>query len=541
MQESKLFKLKILMEENSNVNYRLPLLLALTLAIGLVLGNLLSPRSSDSELSSGAAKYRKMQDIIEVLDKKYVDSLNGEELFEQTISDMLHKLDPHSNYIAAKDLAEMTESINGEFGGVGVRFFILRDTVCITNVIAFSPSSKAGLKAGDKIIEVNGKKIAKKKITNDKVMSLLKGKENTIVTVKIDRNGKQFTKEIVRGAIPIESVLSAYMIQPKIGYIKIDQFSATTTDEFRKAAEYLKSKGMTKMILDLRNNGGGILQSATDIADEFLKKDLVIVKTKGEHTRSEVYRSTGGGMLESTELVVLINAQSASASEILAGAIQDNDRGTIVGRRSFGKGLVQEDVKLRDGSNLRLTIARYYTPTGRCIQKPYKEGYEEYMNDQLDRYDSGELYVQDSTYFNDSLKYKTPKGKIVYGGGGIMPDVFVPLDSSGSSWYFTDLRYSQSFNAFAFDFVQNKRNTWKSVAEFDKKFTVNDAILNRFTAFAAKEYKIKFVKSDFNHSKGLIARTLKAEIARQLWLEDGYYQVSNKYDREVQTAIKQLK
>lgn len=295
------------------------------------------------------------------------------------------------------------------------------------------------------------------------------------------------------------------------------------------------------MILDLRNNGGGILQSATDIADEFLKKDLVIVKTKGEHTRSEVYRSTGGGMLESTELVVLINAQSASASEILAGAIQDNDRGTIVGRRSFGKGLVQEDVKLRDGSNLRLTIARYYTPTGRCIQKPYKEGYEEYMNDQLDRYDSGELYVQDSTYFNDSLKYKTPKGKIVYGGGGIMPDVFVPLDSSGSSWYFTDLRYSQSFNAFAFDFVQNKRNTWKSVAEFDKKFTVNDAILNRFTAFAAKEYKIKFVKSDFNHSKGLIARTLKAEIARQLWLEDGYYQVSNKYDREVQTAIKQLK
>ena len=529
------------MEENSNVNYRLPLLLALTLIIGLYLGNLLSTGSSEYQLSGGAAKYRKMQDIIEVLDKKYVDSLNGEELFEQTISDMLHKLDPHSNYIAAKDLAEMTESINGEFGGVGVRFFILRDTVCITNVIAFSPSSKAGLKAGDKIIEVNGKKIAKKKITNDKVMSLLKGKENTIVTVKIDRNGKQFTKEIVRGAIPIESVLSAYMIQPKIGYIKIEQFSATTTDEFRKAAEYLKSTGMTKMILDLRNNGGGILQSATDIADEFLIKDLVIVKTKGEHTRSEVYRSTGGGMLESTELVVLINAQSASASEILAGAIQDNDRGTIVGRRSFGKGLVQEDVKLRDGSNLRLTIARYYTPTGRCIQKPYKEGYEEYMNDQLDRYDSGELYVQDSTYFNDSLKYKTPKGKIVYGGGGIMPDVFVPLDSSGSSWYFTDLRYSQSFNAFAFDFVQNKRNTWKSVAEFDKKFTVNDAILNHFTAFAAKEYKIKFVKSDFNHSKGLIARTLKAEIARQMWLEDGYYQVSNKFDREVQTAIKQLK
>ena len=527
--------------EDSKLNYRLPLLLALTMAIGLVLGNLLSTGNSDTNLSGGAAKYRKMQDIIEILDKKYVDSLNGEELFEQTISDMLHKLDPHSNYIAAKDLAEMTESINGEFGGVGVRFFILRDTVCITNVIAFSPSAKAGLKAGDKIIEVNGKKIAKKKINSDKVMALLKGQENTIVTVKIDRNGKQFTKEIVRGAIPIESVISAYMIQPKIGYVKIDQFSATTTTEFREAAEFLKAKGMTKMILDLRNNPGGILQSATDIADEFLKKDLVIVKTKGEHTRPDVYRSSAGGMLESTELVILINAQSASASEILAGAIQDNDRGTIVGRRSFGKGLVQEDVKLRDGSNLRLTIARYYTPTGRCIQKPYKEGYDEYMNDQLDRYDSGELYVQDSTYFNDSLKYKTPKGKIVYGGGGIMPDVFVPLDSSGSSWYFTDLCYSQSFNAFAFDFVQTKRTAWKTVTEFNKQFTVTDDLLNRFTKFAAKEYKIKFVKSDFVHSKALIARTLKAEIARQLWLEDGYYQIVNQFDNEVKQALKSLR
>lgn len=224
--------------EDSKLNYRLPLLLALTMAIGLVLGNLLSTGNSDTNLSGGAAKYRKMQDIIEILDKKYVDSLNGEELFEQTISDMLHKLDPHSNYIAAKDLAEMTESINGEFGGVGVRFFILRDTVCITNVIAFSPSAKAGLKAGDKIIEVNGKKIAKKKINSDKVMALLKGQENTIVTVKIDRNGKQFTKEIVRGAIPIESVISAYMIQPKIGYVKIDQFSATTTTELEKLLNF---------------------------------------------------------------------------------------------------------------------------------------------------------------------------------------------------------------------------------------------------------------------------------------------------------------
>ena len=520
--------------------YFLPVVLSLCIALGLWIGKSMTNGINNS-VSGGSAKYQKMQDIIDVLDQRYVDSLNGEALFEQTISDMLHKLDPHSNYIAAKDLELMNESIQGQFGGVGVRFFILRDTICVTNVIIGSPSDQAGLKAGDKIIKVDGKNVAKKKITNEKVMALLKGNENTTVNLQLLRNGKLITKNVVRGSIPIESVISAYMIEPTIGFIKIDQFSVNTSQEFRKAALWLNQKGMKKLILDLRNTGGGVLQSATDIADEFLSKNLPMLKTKGEHTKSQTYRATAGGILESTELTILINVNSASASEILAGAIQDNDRGTIIGRRSFGKGLVQEDVRLRDGSNLRLTIARYYTPTGRCIQKSYDAGYEEYMSDQMDRYDNGELYAPDSTLFADSLKFKTPKGKIVYGGGGIMPDIFVPFDSSGTSWYFTDLRFSQAFNAFAFDFVQQLRNKWKTIEDFDKNFTVSDAVLTQFVQFAQKEIKIAKNKEGLAHSKTLIVKTLKAEIARQLWLEDGYYRITNKTDNEVQRALKYLK
>lgn len=529
------------METNSKNNYLLPIIFAGCIALGLWLGNALSPNGFDFSDSEGAAKYQKIQDIIEVLDKKYVDSLDADELFEQTISDMLHKLDPHSNYIPAKDIQLMKESIEGKFGGVGVRFFILRDTICITNVIDGSPSFRAGLKSGDKIIQVDGKKVAGKKITNERVMELLKGQENTTVKLHLLRNKKILVKEVIRGTIPIESIVSAYMIEPTIGYIRIDQFSVNTSEEFRKAASWLKQKGMKKLVLDLRDNGGGVLDGATQIADEFLGANVPIVKTKGAHTKTVTYSATRGGILEKTPVAILINAHSASASEILAGAIQDNDRGIIIGRRSFGKGLVGQDFPLRDGSNLRLTIARYYTPTGRCIQNSYEDGYEEYVMSQMNRYDSGELYAPDSTLLHDSLKFTTPKGKTVYGGGGIMPDVFVPFDSSGMNMYYTQLRYSQAFNAFAFDFVQNKRTKWSSIADFDKSFQVTDQLIQQFVRFAAKEYKITKDDKGLAHSKELIARTLKAEIARQLWLEDGYFRITNKKDKEVHEALNQLR
>ncbi len=526
--------------ENRNTNYWIPIVMASCLAIGLYLGNILTPGKVAPQ-SLGESRYQKMQDIIQILDGRYVDDVDSEELFETTIGDMLHKLDPHSNYIPAKDLKAMNESIEGKFGGVGIRFFIIRDTVCVTNVLPNSPAMRAGLKSGDKILEVDGKKVVRVKISNEEIMGMLKGTENTSVNLVVLREKKKLKKKVVRGSIPVESVLAAYMIDKTIGFVKIEQFSMATSSEFQEATAKLKAQGMKKLIIDLRNNGGGVLTGATDIADEFLKAGIPIVETKGKHTSSYTYRATSKGSLENIQVAILINAYSASASEILAGAIQDNDRGTIIGRRSFGKGLVQEDVMLRDGSNLRLTIARYYTPTGRCIQKPYSDDYEEYMQDHMGRYDNGEMYKVDSTLLVDSLKYKTPKGKVVYGGGGIMPDIFVPYDTTGSTWYYTQLRYTNVFTTFAFDFVQGKRTKWSSPSDFKRNFKVSDEVLNQLTSFAATEYKIKLDKKEFNISKKLISEVLKAEIARQIWVEEGYYEVYNDFDAEVQRAIRFFK
>lgn len=526
---------------NKNNTYRIPLLVCLFTIFGIWIGNRLSNKSmNDNDLTNGEARYEKVKDIIDILNTKYVDSVNATQLFEQTISDMLHKLDPHSNYISPEEMKATTEQIQGQFGGIGVRFTLLRDTICVTNVIAGSPSIAAGLKPGDKIVAINQKNVASKKISNETVMKLLKGPENTEVKVTIFRNGKKLNKHIVRGVIPIQSVIASYMIQPTVGFVKIDQFSITTADEFVQASQKLKNEGMKTMVLDLRNNGGGVLQSAVEIVDEFLKDGAVIVKTKGVHSKEKVYKATSKGDLEKMKVIVLINSNSASASEIVAGALQDNDRATIVGRRSFGKGLVQEDILLKDGSDIRLTIARYYTPTGRCIQKPYSDDYESYMNDQLTRLENGEQYKADTSLFVDSLRYKTPKGKVVYGGGGIFPDVFIPLDTTGSSWYFTDLRYTNAFQHFAFDFVANKRNTWKSMNHFVTTFQINDVLVDKFVSYAENVHHVKKDVKGLQISKKLIQETLKAEIARQIWTEQGYYAVINAVDQEVIKALKLL-
>jgi carboxyl-terminal processing protease len=528
------------MENNQkSTSYWIPIVMAICLAVGLFLGNVLAPKTTVGTAASDSQS-QKIQDIIHVLDNSYVDSVDYDDLFESTISDMLHKLDPHSNYIPARDLKAINESIEGRFGGVGIRFFIIRDTVCITNVLPGSPAMKSGLKAGDKILGVDKEKLDKT-ITNDGVMGLLKGLENTDVHLTILRDGKQIKKKVTRGSIPVESVVAAYMMTDKVGYIRIDQFSMSTAMEFLFAAQNLKQQGLKKLIIDVRGNGGGLLTGATDIADAFLPAGTPIVETKGEHSPSYIYRATRNTELADVEVAVLINSNSASASEILAGALQDNDRGTIIGRRSFGKGLVQEDKLLRDGSNLRLTIARYYTPTGRCIQKPYSGDYHSYYEDQMDRYENGEMYKVDSSLFVDSLKYTTPKGKVVYGGGGIMPDVFIPYDTVGSSWYFTELRYSSVFTTFAFDYVQDKRSKWSSPQAFNKAFRVTDDILMRFVKFAESEYGIKRNAVDIETSKVLIAQKIKGEIARQIWVEQGYFQVVNSEDVDVQEALKFLR
>ncbi len=528
------------MESNPKNYYLIPLGLAVAMAIGLGLGYFLVPHTDYTAGEQEGEKYQKIQDILEVLDKRYVDTVNGERLFEETISDMLHKLDPHSNYIPARDLKLAQEGIQGKFGGVGVRFTILRDTICVTNVIKNSPSERAGILAGDRIISVDGKKTASAKISNDKVMEYLKGEEGTKVEVEIQRGNEKKKVKVVRGAIPIASVTSSYMLNQSVGFIRIEQFSVQTTMEFRNAAESLLQQGMTKLILDLRNNGGGVLSGAIEIADEFLASGLTIVETRGRNTRDEKYRATSGGFLERMETAVLINQYSASASEILAGALQDNDRGLIYGRRSFGKGLVQGDFSLRDGSNLRLTVARYYTPSGRCIQREYHGSMEDYYGETYDRYDNGELFAPDSTLFVDSLKFKTRNGRTVYGGGGIMPDVFIPLDTNDFTDYFNRLRFSGAIQAFAFDFVNGKRKMWPNLTSFSSALQVNTEMSRKFAMYAADDFEVPFSQQGWSKSQPAIAKALKAEIARQIWLENGYFFIANQTDPEVQLVLKKM-
>jgi carboxyl-terminal processing protease len=523
------------MSEQVKSNYILPIILSLILASGLLGGILLKDVDKKS-----SRDIQKLEDVLNLLDKNYVDKVDKDAIFEATISDMLHKLDPHSNYISAKDMKSVNESIEGKFGGVGIRFLLLRDTICVTNIIDQSPSQHAGMKAGDKIVSVNGKKICGKGITNEKVLATLKGQAGTSLSVTFVRGKRKITASLVRGIIPISSIPCAYMLDKQTGYILISEFSQVTSEEFYLESSKLLQQGMTKMVLDLRNNPGGVMASAIDIADAFLAKNNMILKSKGKNEGERTYYSTSGGHLEKTKVVVLINAHSASASEILAGAIQDNDRGIIVGRRSYGKGLIQKDEVLRDGSNLRLTIARYYTPSGRCIQRSYNGGYDNYMRDE-ERITRNEYFKPDSSIFVDSLKFKTKHGRTVYGGGGIMPDVFVPGDTSGSSFYLTELQWSGAARAFAFDFMQTNRAKWSTAKDFVKEFEVSEELLTRFVAFAQKDFHVQKDQLGLAVSKELIKHMLKAEIASQNWTEEGYYRVLNPFDKELIKAISSFK
>lgn len=508
--------------------------------IFLVIGLLLGSRLNQPVPQQNSGSYSKMQEIISLLDREYVDSIESTKLFEKTISDMLHELDPHSNYIPYKDLKAMNEQIDGKFGGIGIRFAIIRDTLCVTNVIPNSPSFGTGVLAGDKILMIDGKNVANKKIKNEDVLGKLKGDPNTKVKIQLYRNKKKIEKTITRGIIPIPSIVCAQMLDENTGYIRLDNFSVSCAQEFHYAALQLKAKGMKKLIFDLRDNGGGVLDQAVKISDEFLPKGRKIVIIKGKKYLSTTRYARGGGFLENTPLVVLINENSASASEIVAGAIQDNDRGTIIGRRSFGKGLVQQDFSLSDKSDLRLTIARYYTPSGRCIQKPFGESYEDYYHSAEKRRDNGEYFAPDSSVFKNAHKFQTVKGRTVYDGGGIMPDLFVPLDTSNSTIYYLTLRYSGVFQQVAFDFVSNKRNAWSSISEFNAAFNSPKPLLQKLISEGEK-LKIPYNSPDFARSEELMKHVLKAEIARQLFIEEGYFFVVASYDKEVQKALQFLK
>lgn len=520
----------------------LPVILGIAVALGVIIGRFLPSDSDFPKHSSIRARNDKLSSIINIIESNYVDSVSRNDLIETAIPAMLKKLDPHSVYIPAKDFARANEPLQGNFEGIGISFSMLTDTILIISTIHGGPSEKLGLLPGDKILYVNDSLVAGRHLLDEKIMGMLKGPSGTTVRIKVLRSGQKelIPFEVKRDKIPIYSVDVDYMINDHIGYIKINTFAMTTFDEFMKALSELKGQGMTSLILDLRANSGGIMEAAIQIADQFLKEGQLIVYTKGRSSPRSEAKATGKGEFETGDLVVLIDEWSASASEILAGALQDNDRGTIIGRRSFGKGLVQEPVPFSDGSEMRLTIARYYTPTGRSIQKSYKDGFDKYYDDINNRYTHGEFEVPDSIHFSDSLKFTTPGGKIVYGGGGIMPDKFVPVDTSGVSPYFMKAR--SYIYRFALKYTEKNRealNKFTNPADL-KKYLDKQSLLDQFIQFAVAN-KIKKDPAGLKISGDIIHTQIEAYIARNTLDNKGFYPIWEQIDTTLKYAIDYLK
>ncbi len=527
----------------------LPILFALVLVCGIFLGYKLIPVSTNQSnlFQLNLNRYNKLNDVVNYIEQEYVDSVDKNSLAEDGIYGILENLDPHSQYITAEEFNDVNDQLIGNFEGIGIQFRIEKDTITVIHPIPGGPSEKVGLLAGDRIVFVDDSLVAGVGITDRDAMKNLKGKRGTKVKVGIFRRGLtallDFT--ITRDVIPTFSVDVAYMPDETIGYIKVSRYSATTFEEFNEAVDELKKQGMEELILDLRGNEGGYLKSAIDMSDEFLEKDILIVYTEGKNQPRESFYATNKGKLEELDLVVLIDGGSASASEIVAGAIQDNDRGLIVGRRSFGKGLVQRQLDLLDGSALRLTIARYYTPTGRCIQRPYTKGngFEDYYSESYQRYLNGELEEQDSIHFNDSLKFVTPGGKVVYGGGGIMPDVFVPIEKDENLKYFNNLIQKGLIFRFAFDYTDKYRNDlqqYKDSESFNKQFKISDVIFNEFIEFAQTS-GVKNDKDGIEFARERIKTMLKAYISRNLFDDDGFYPVYHTVDNVFIRAIESFK
>ncbi len=476
------------------------------------------------------------------INRDYVDSVDTNELVEFGITKMLENLDPHSSYIPAKDASLVQSQLDGEFDGIGVEFGIIRDTIYVVAPLTGGPSEALGIQSGDQIIKVDGKTVAGTGITNRDVFDLLRGPKGSKVLVDIKRKNQNelINYEIIRDKIPQYSINASYMVNNEIGYVKITRFAATTYEEFKEAIMDLKAQGMQKLIIDLQGNPGGYMGAAINIADEILGDRSLIVSQEGKVEQySQKAYAFRPGMFEEGSVIVLVNEGSASASEILAGAIQDNDRGLIVGRRSFGKGLVQMPIDLSDGAELRLTIARYYTPSGRSIQKPYDSNYEAYERDWMERYEHGEFFSADSIKFNDSLKFETKKGRIVYGGGGIMPDYFVPLDTTLNSTYVNRLFNSDSSREFILDYSNKNKDKFAGISleEYYKDFDVSDAMLQDLIKIGEKN-KVAYDDADFKKSKSYIKKLVKAHLGRQLYDDDAFYMVINDINEVYLHAIK---
>lgn len=541
----------------------LPVIISLAVVLGIVLGNWITtirirnivtnevnrqnfsirPGANSGSGFSLTPKGSKISSALQYIVNEYVDTVSLSSLNEAVMPALVKELDPHSIYIPARDFQRVSEPLVGNFSGIGVSFNMTDDTVAIINTITNGPSERVGIQAGDRIIMVDDSLVAGVNMPSNDIVKMLKGPRNTEVKVTIYRRdeAEPIDFEITRDKIPLYSVDVAYMVNENIGYIKISQFAQTTYREFMQAIEKLKSQGVEKLIIDLRHNGGGIMEAATMIADQFLQEGQLIVYTEGRTRPRENDFATSRGILKDAQLVILMDESSASASEILAGAIQDNDRGMVIGRRSFGKGLVQEEMRFNDGSALRLTVARYYTPTGRSIQRSYENGNEDYYHDFADRIMRGELEHSDSIKFDDSQKFVTPGGKIVYGGGGIMPDVFVPIDTSGTSDYYNRARSLGLMYRFAFYYTDQKRSLLEpfSTAREIEAFLDDQDVLNEFISYA-KDKGLNPDNDDIRTSEEVLHKTIKAYIARNIIDNEGFYPIIADIDQTLTIAIDTL-
>lgn len=519
----------------------IPLLFSVTLIVGMWLGYRMRDGMPNKPFFS-IDKTNSLQEVIDLVRSKYVDQVKVNELTDTAINAILSKLDPHSVYINAGDVQQSNEDIAGKFFGIGVEFDVIDDTINILHVIKDGPSSRAGLQTGDKFIKVNDSVVAGVKIKSDKIKKLLRGTKATQVTVDILRGTERKRITIERGMIPVSSIDAAYLMEPGIGYIRLNKFSQVSYREFMESLEKLKNQGLQKLILDLRGNGGGVLDQAVEMADEFLDGDKLITYTQGSHFPRKEYRCKRPGLFEQGKLVVLCDEGTASASEILAGALQDWDRATIIGRRSFGKGLVQEQYDLSDGSAVRLTIARYYTPLERSIQRPYTKGEKAYYDEIINRFHDGEVVCIDSIKNDTTKKYHTPAGRLLYGGGGISPDVFVPLDTNKSCTVFSKLYVKGTLSNYAYQYFLHNRdmlNSYKTVKDFTEKFNLQPGNWQQFEALSFKD-SIN-IPSITQQDKDEVNLRLKAAIARQVWRNEGLYEVLNTNDDAIRKALEVLK
>jgi carboxyl-terminal processing protease len=515
-------------------------LIFLFLFIGFFLGKLAGFTEEVINFKGNSHK-NKINKLIDFIDNEYVDSVNTDSIVNLAIDNILQKLDPHSVYVPPMEQTEIAESMKGDFVGIGVNFFMYNDTVAIVKPVEGGPSEKAGIISGDRILYANKTKLFGRKLPNDSLYAILKGDIGSSVNLIIYRKSlnKKLLIRLKRDVVSIKSVDIATMLNTETGYIKINRFAETTYDEFRSGLEKLKKQGAKSLVIDVRDNGGGYLEKAIEVIDELLKDKQLIVFTKNKKGQIDKTYATEKGIFETGKLAILIDENSASASEILAGAIQDNDRGTIIGRRSFGKGLVQREMNFNDGSAVRLTVARYYTPTGRSIQKPYVKGNDDYFEDFDKRVQSGELYKKDSIKVDDTLKYKTKKGKIVYGGGGIVPDVFVPLGAELGEEAIAYLLQSGLVSFFVFEQLDRHRKefTGLSYSEFVSKMDKSDLYFNNFERYLTKNGLTLKLR---NH-KAQIKRDILAEFGNQLFGEKKYYDIILKDDAVIKAALKSIK